>query len=177
MIAIKIIDGDEITASKFFGRAFLPESWLGSDEFSESEIFFCQIALADLKGFEGAEVLPDEGYLYFFMDFDRRTVKGTVRFALSPDAYTFFNEQAEIDYDVETERLIGFYRADDADAGLLPRHKKLSDSEVCLLKFTPDRFDKMDFLSGVNGSIMFVIDAKDLKNRRFDKAFLINVTD
>lgn len=175
MIAIKINNACGVADSKFFGEAYLPESWLDSDEFSLTEVFFCQINLEDVAKFDEQKLLPDKGYLYFFMDFDCKTVKGIVRYAESPDAYTFFNEDAEVDYDVETEFGMDFYPADNAAVGLLAKHKKLYENEVCLLKFTPDAFADMDFLSGTDGAIMFVIDKEDLKNKKFDKAFLINV--
>ena len=59
---------------------------------------------------------------------------------------------------------------------MFSKEKKLVGEEICLLKFTPDSFDELDFLSGVEGSICFVIDKNDLKNKRFDKAFLLNLT-
>ena len=175
MIAIKTENVRDVTDSKFFGEAYLPERWLDGDEFSLTEVFFCQINLEDVAKFDEQKLLPEKGYLYFFMDFDCKPIKGIVRFSDKPDAYTFFNEDAEVDYDVETDMGIGFYAADDAPVGLLCKHKKLYDNEVCLLKFTPDALPDMDFLSGTDGAIMFVIDKEDLKNRRFDKAFLINV--
>ncbi len=175
MIAIKTKNVSEVADSKFFGEAFLPESWLDGDEFSLTEVFFCQINLEKVAKYGGQKLLPEKGYLYFFIDFDLKPVKGTVRYAENPDACTFFNEDAEVGYDVEKEVGIDFYVADDAPAGLLCKHEKLYDNEVCLLKFTPDAFSDMDFLSGTDGAIMFVIDKDDLENRRFDKAFLINV--
>ena len=173
MIAIKI--DDKALSSRFFGEAYLPESWLGSDEFSLTEIFFCQIDLEKIAPLNKSGLLPDKGYLYFFIDFDVTPVKGTVRYAPDPDALTFFNEGAESDYDVETARGITFYEAETADNGLFEAHKKLYDNEVCLLKFTPNTLPDIDFLSDTDGAIMFVIDKTDLLNRRFDKAFLINV--
>ena len=175
MIAIKIDNDGKLNGSKFFGEAFLPESWIAGDEFGCFEVFICQIDLEEVAPFDKNGLLPDKGYLYFFMDFDSKPVKGIVRYAESPDASTFFNEDADVDYDVETEYVVDFYGADDAPVGLLCRHKKLYDNEVCLLKFTPDSLADMDFLSGTDGVIMFVIDKDDLKNRRFENATLISV--
>ena len=175
MIAIKIKDKCDITGSKFFGEAYLPEKWIEGDEFSYTEVFICQINLEEVAALDEQKLLPDKGYLYFFMDFDVKPVNGIVRYSESPDACTFFNEDAEADYDVETEYAIEFFKAGDAPAGLLAKHKKLYDNEVCLLKFTPDTLSDMDFLSGTDGAIMFVIDKEALKRREFDKAVLINV--
>ena len=86
--------------SKFFGEAFVPEKWLYDGEFSPTEIFFCQINLEEAQNVEKCELLPQKGYLYFFFDFEDKIAKGIVRYSDSPDASTFFNEEAEIDYDV-----------------------------------------------------------------------------
>jgi len=174
MIAIKIKESCPVEGSKFFGAAFLPDKLIESDEFSFGEVFICQINLSELAPFDKKGLLPDSGWLYFFMDFDCKPVKGIVRYSESADAYTFFNEDAELDYDVETEYAVEFSDGE-ADNGVFAGHKKLYDNEVCLLKFTPDTLGDMDFLSGTNGSIMFVIDRESLSKRQFDKAFLINV--
>ena len=75
MIAIKINNACGVADSKFFGEAYLPESWLDSDEFSLTEVFFCQINLEDVVKYDEQKLLPDKGYLYFFMDFDCKPVK------------------------------------------------------------------------------------------------------
>ena len=177
MITIKISNEcfGGACCSKFFGEAFLPEEWLKSDEFSPTVIFFCQIDLSVASAYDDEGVLPKEGYLYFFMDFDVSPTKGIVRFSCSPDAATEFNEGAETDYDVETELKISFSRAEDGQNGLLCRHEKLFDNEICLLKFTPDSLPETDFLSGVDGALMFVIDKDKLKNLDFSQVSLINV--
>lgn len=174
-----VIDGKkraEIEASKFFGQAFIPEAWLKGGEFSPTEIFFCQINLEELQGLAPEGLLPKSGYLYFFFDFDFKPAKGIVRFAESPDASTFFNEEAEVDYDVETEYPIAFEAANKAENGMFCKEKKLIGEEVCLLKFTPDSFPEMDFLSGVKGSVCFIINKSDLLKKNFEKAFIVNLT-
>ena len=162
--------------SKFFGQAFVPEKWLKDGEFAPTEIFFCQIDLEEIQKIEKTDLLAEKGYLYFFFDFEEKIAKGIVRYAESPDASVFFNEEAETDYDVETEYKIKFERAEKIENGLLSKEKKLVGDEVCLLKFTPDSFEEIDFLSGVEGSVCFVIEKGDLIKKRFEKAYLINIT-
>ncbi|MBO7368978.1 MAG: hypothetical protein J6U25_01675 [Clostridia bacterium] len=175
-IKISKSEQNDIESSKFFGQAFIPEKWLFGDEFSPTEIFFCQIRLADLNGLSPEGLLPEDGYLYFFFDFDCKPAKGIVRYSRNPDSYTFFNEGAELDYDVETEYPITFEAASVAENGMFLKEKKLVENEICLLKFTPDSFSGMDFLSGVAGCVCFVINEPDLLAGRFDKAFLVNLT-
>ena len=166
----------EVGSSKFFGQAFVPENWLYKGEFSPTEIFFCQLDLSEIQKVEKTDLLFEKGYLYFFFDFEEKIAKGVVRYAAEPDASVFFNEEAETDYDVETEYKIVFERADKIENGLFSNEKKLVGNEVCLLKFTPDSFEEIDFLSGVEGSVCFVIEKGDLIKKRFEKAYLINIT-
>ena len=174
MISIKRASSAENVGGKLFGEAFMPEKWLENDEFSIGEVFFCQIDLEKIKAFDKDGLLPDKGFLYFFIDFDENPAKGVVRYSETADALTPFNEECELFYDVETEVPLEL-RSGESENGLLAYDKKLLDNEVCLLKFTPNTLDGVDFLSDVDGSLLFVIDKEALKKRRFDKAVLINV--
>ncbi len=178
MIAIKSKNAPlSENASKFFGEALVPESFLNGDEIALGEVFLCQINLEELKAVSKETPLPDSGFLYFFIDFDFSPAKGVVRYALSPDCVTPLNEGSELDYDVETEIPISFSIAEEAENGLFSSEKKLHDDEVCLLKFTPSTLGETDFLEDVDGSLLFVIKKVDLKNGAFDKAYLINVSE
>ena len=177
MIAFRKIDGGTERSSKIFGEAVFPESWLVGDEYGEEEVFFCQINLAEVAPLDESGLLPKEGFLHFYFDFGSKSVSGKVRYFEDGDASTSFNEENDFsDYDVESECYIGFYAADSSENGLFLRHKKLFDNEVCLLCFTPDTIDGVDFLSDVDGKICFVIDKADLKKRAFDKAFVVELT-
>lgn len=174
MISVKKTNNFREDGSKLFGEAFMPEKWLENDEFSIGEVFFCQIDLEKIKAFDKDGLLPDKGFLYFFIDFDENPAKGIVRYSEKADSLTPFNEDSELDYDVETEVPLAFSSAE-GENGLLATHKKLLENEICLFKFTPNTIDGVDFLSDVDGSLLFVIDKKALEKLDFEKAFLINV--
>lgn len=55
--------------SKFFGDPAVPYEW--ADKFYENVIFFCQIKLSDIEGFDKENRLPHTGYLYVFLDTEK----------------------------------------------------------------------------------------------------------
>ena len=173
MIAIK--RGREDANSRFFGEALLPESWLGGGEFSPTELFLCQIDLSELDSACGESPLPKEGFLYFFIDFGVSPAKGIVRYALSADSLTPFNEDYEFDDDVETPFPVSF-EVKNAVTGLLCDEKKLFGGEVCLLRYGADSVNGLEFLADTDVTIMFVIDKTALEKRQFEKAFLVQLT-
>ena len=61
----KAPDRYDLGASKFFGTPTIPGEWL--DDFSEDEIFFCQIRLSDIAELDKENRLPHKGYLYVFL--------------------------------------------------------------------------------------------------------------
>ena len=82
---------DEECTSQLFGEAELPDEWLEKDIFSPCEFLLCKI---DLSVF-GGKLLPDNGYLYIFIDMPSSAPKSKVilRFyADEPDACTDFND-------------------------------------------------------------------------------------
>ena len=82
---------DEECMSQLFGEAEFPDEWLEKDVFSPCEFFLCKIDLADF----GGKLLPDNGYLYIFIDMPSSAPKAKVilRFyADEPDACTDFND-------------------------------------------------------------------------------------
>ena len=177
MIALKKIDGGNKESSKFFGEAVFPESWLTGDEFSEEEVFFCQINLKEISPLDKSGLLPKEGYLHFYFDYSSNKAAGKVRYFAEGDASTCFNEENDLtSYDIESECYLGFFETERAENGLFLRHDKLYKNEVCLLCFTPNSFEDVDFLCDVKGKVCFVIDERDLKKRAFDKAYVVELT-
>ena len=66
-LKVRKAEGDyDLGASKFLGGPVLPEKWM--DSFSDDTIFLMQIRLEDIKDLDEENLLPHEGYLYFFLD-------------------------------------------------------------------------------------------------------------
>ena len=55
----------DLGASKFFGTPTVPVAW--EADFSEDEIFFCQLRLGDIAPLDPENRLPHTGYLYVFL--------------------------------------------------------------------------------------------------------------
>ena len=63
--AKKAPESYDLGASKFFGTPTTPMAWDG--DFSDDEIFFCQIRLSDIAELDPESRLPHTGYLYVFV--------------------------------------------------------------------------------------------------------------
>ncbi len=170
-IKIMVEDCDcDLEDSKFFGDVLLPEKWLLNDVFSPDELFFCQINLEALYEAVGKTLLPEEGMLYFFIDYKKKPQAVVRYFDGEVDAYTSFNEDWEGDFDVYTDWKMGFF-LEDGDNALLFKDENISDGEMGLFKYTPDT-TFMDFMANTETALYFVIDEKDLKSCDFSKVRL-----
>lgn len=77
--------------SQLFGEAEFPDEWLEEDIFSPDEFFLCKLDLADFGGGQ----LPNNGYLYIFIDKPSKITKGRVKLRFYDgelDACTDFND-------------------------------------------------------------------------------------
>lgn len=82
------VENIEPNASKLLGSPVLPEGWL--EKLDPSVIFLLQVNLSDIKDLDKDNVLPHEGYLYFFLD----TVEG--EYDLKPIVRYFKGEPLEV---------------------------------------------------------------------------------
>ncbi len=71
-------EGDDLGESKFFGTPTLPAAWV--DDFYDSEMFLCQVRLADIAALDTENRLPHTGYLYVFLDLDAYPYSCRVRY-------------------------------------------------------------------------------------------------
>ncbi len=157
-----IFDEVELEDSKFFGEILLPSSWLEEDVFSPDEMFLCQINCEQLYEAIGKTALPKTGMLYFFIDYGKKE-KAVVRFAdCELDAYTCFNEDWESDYDVVNDFPVEFENGEGGTC-LLCKDENVQEGEVCLLRFTPNSLEDLDFLEDEDCALYFIIDEKSLK--------------
>lgn len=195
-MSVKLIIKDEdcdIEQSKFFGEILLPEKWLLDDVFSPDELFLCQINLDDLASAVGKTLLPDHGMLYFFIDYKKKPQAVVRYFDGDADAYTLFNEDWEGDYDVITEWAIDFssrldkslfrlekgagvqskntFSARDDFSAMLVKDENVESGEIAILKYAPDTSD-LDFLSGTNKTVYFIMKESALKQSDFSSVTL-----
>lgn len=195
-MSVKLIIKDEdcdLEQSKFFGEILLPEKWLLEDAFSPDELFLCQINLDDLASSVGKTLLPDHGMLYFFIDYKKKPQAVVRYFDGEIDAYTLFNEDWEGDYDVITEWAIDFSSCLDKPSfriekgtnvqplhdfstrenfnAMLVKDENVESGEIAILKYVPDASD-MDFLSGTEKTLYFIMKESALKESDFSSVTL-----
>lgn len=171
-IKIKINDSDcDIESSKFFGDMLLPEKWLIDDVFSPDEMFLCQINLEEVYEAVGKTLLPEEGMLYFFIDYKKKPLAAVRYSTEEADAYTCFNEDWEGDFDVYTDWEMEFSFDAKTKSRLLCKDANVSEGEIALLKYVPNESD-MDFMADSGKALYFIINEIDLKNKDFSKVKL-----
>ena len=123
--------------SRFFGAPTVPGDWFDEEIFSDSEVFVCQLALADLTDFGGYGLLPTDGYLYFFFDTEDSEQPIRLRFfGDAPDTVVEdFNDS--VDFDIpKTEYSVCFSRFGENLPGAFISALEPSADEVVLLDFT-----------------------------------------
>ena len=157
------------SSSKFFGETTMEREWLDCGLFSPTDVFLCRINLEDIKGLSGAEVLPSDGALFFFIDIESEPVDCKVLYSKTADHLVDFNEEADLDYDLSEDFAIGFSEGE-KNTAMLVRDDKVYENETCLLRFTPSEFEEIDFLSDMDGSLYFVIETSALKKLDFSAA-------
>lgn len=151
----------DLGASKFFGTPTVPLLW--ESDFSEDEIFLCQIKLADIAELDRERCLPHTGYLYIFLHTDggEYNLEADVRyfdgepelaidgFNLEVEEYKSFNdaylmEFCEVDDEEDCSRLFGV----PSDWNYESEPPKL------LLQFDP-LDSEMGFLEHIDGFLYF----------------------
>lgn len=134
--------------SRFFGSPTIPGEWFDDEIFSDSEVFICQIALADFTDFGGNGFFPNDGYLYVF--FDRADSENPLRirfFGDDPDTVVEdFNESVEIDVP-SAEYSVRFYKEGEfISAEPFISCAELSGDDIILFDFTNADSEMFSFL-------------------------------
>ena len=158
----------DVGASKFLGSPVLPNRWINA--FDSDTIFFLQIRLKDIAALDEENLLPHEGYLYFFLD-----TAGT-EYSLQPivkytktepiNVVNGFNEIVEGYEEYVDDYLIEFEKCDDYETGnkLLGKPNDWNyaeDPRDLLLQFDP-LDSEMGIFSHLDGLIYFFF-GKDRK--------------
>lgn len=158
--------------SRFFGSPTVPGEWFDDELFSESEVFVCQIALADYTDFGGYGLFPTDGYIYFF--FDTQDGENPLRirfFGEDPDTVVEdFNESVDFDLP-EKEYSVRFYKDGESGVGgsFISSAEDAGD-DLVLFDFTNADPKIFGFLGDKK---KIVISKKALSKLCFDEAKLI----
>ena len=147
--------------SKFLGNPVLPEKWVNA--FDGSVIFLLQIRLEEIKDLDKDNLLPHEGYLYFFLDTadSEYSLKPIVKYYKGePECVvTGFNEVVDEYEQYVDDYLVEFSECDDYEEGMKlfgkPNDWNYADeSEQLLFQFDPLATD-MGIFSHLDGLIYF----------------------
>ena len=155
--------------SRFFGSPTIPGEWFDDEIFSDTEIFVCQIALADFTDFGGYGLFPKDGYIYLFYDGEDSENPIRVRFfADTPDTVVEdFNEGL---FDAP-EYSVRFYKdGENASGDLIVSCAEQFGEDIILFNFANANAETFKFLGGKK---KIRISKEALSKLRFDEAELI----
>lgn len=175
---------ENYTSSKFLGSPTVPLHFLDDHPLSDDDFFIAQINLEDLKGKQ--TLLPDKGFLYFFLDVD--TLEPTVYFTEDEPAEVIIdiNESFEGEYGAtdayqlffdsdldEGHYLLGEVNPDVGLEGYTDLNGKLTLLEIDALAIPEEIFSFYSIARG-SGRYTFLIKESDLLKRDFSRVEMID---
>ncbi len=153
--------------SKFFGSPTMPEEWLADGTINDEDFFFCQLKLSEFKKYDKDGILPQVGFIYFFLTFeDGRFIPNVQYSSNEPDTLIDdFNAGFDFLGDTEAEYSIDYCEADNCKDGT----KILIENgeDVTLLQYDPLDDNMPSFLSDTEKIAYFTIKKDDLKKLDF----------
>ncbi len=167
----------DVGASKMLGDPVLPEAL--ADSLPQTAMFLMQIRLEDIKELDEENLLPHEGYLYFFLDTEDGlySLKPIVKYVKEEPTHHIegFNEIVEGFEEYTHDFLIEFEKCEeDADGNKLlgcpSDWQYAQEPERLLFQLDPLADPEMGILNILDGFIYFFFD-EDMKN--FDKVKLV----
>ena len=153
--------------SKFFGSPTMPEEWLSDGTVGDEDFFFCQLKLSEFKKFDKTGLVPQVGFIYFFLTFKDGQFTPNVRYwNKEPDTLIDdFNAGFDFLGDTDAEYSIDYFESDSAEDGT--RLFVESDDEVTLLQYDPLDDNMPSFLANTERIAYFTIKKCDLKKLDF----------
>ena len=152
MIKLKVekAHGDyDYGTSKFLGAPTMPEDWLLDDTLSQDDFFFCQIKLSELREHTTCTLLPEKGFLYFFLtkESDESFIPNVRLTTEEPDTliddfnfgFDFLenpDDEYSIDFSNENESAETSLFIEDGDSYILLRYDPLDDDMPSFLQET-----------------------------------------
>lgn len=152
------------TSSRFFGDPAIP-GWM-EDEIEEDEVFLAQIKLPDVAALDTENVLPHEGWLYFFIKAEDGSAwtpkEAVVRYSKDAPEMVLvdFNAESTIPDKMNDTWLIDFEAAEEEDASGMkllgePFDWNYADPAPQLLLQYDPLDSPSDFLSEMDGMVYF----------------------
>lgn len=150
--------------SKFFGAPTCPDEWLENGFIGEDDFFFCQLNIDEFKKYDTEKLLPDSGFIYFFLTEKDGTFIPNVRYCEENPQTMIedFNVGFEDYGDIESDYSIDFCDNTDGSALLIS-----DGDEVILLKYDPLDDNMPEFLSETEKTAVFSISKTALKKLDF----------
>ena len=149
--------------SRFFGDPAIP-AWM-EDEIEEDEVFLAQIRLPDIATLDTENILPHEGWLYFFIKAEDGSAwtpkQAVVRYSREEPAIVLldFNAESTIPDVMNETWLINFEVAEEAASGMkllgVPFDWNYADPAPQLLLQYDPLDSPSDFLSEMDGMVYF----------------------
>lgn len=153
--------------SKFFGAPTCPEEWLENGFIGEEDFFFCQLNVEEFKKYDSDKLLPDRGFIYFFLKEDDGTFVPNVRYCPENPQTVIddFNAGFESYGDIESDYSIDFTEENTDGSALLI----CEDDEITLLKYDPLDDNMPEFLSETEKTAVFRIKKEALLSLDFSE--------
>ena len=170
MIKLKVekAHGDyDYGTSKFLGAPTMPEEWLSDGTLSDDDFFFCQLKLSELREHTDCTLLPEKGFLYFFLtkENDESFIPNVKLYKEEPDTLIDdFNLGFDFLGDTDDEYSIDF--AEDNTSSETELFIEDGNNYI-LLQYDPLDDNMSPFLVETEKQAIFTISKKDLKNLDF----------
>ena len=170
MIKLKVekAHGDyDYGTSKFLGAPTMPEEWLSDSTLSDDDFFFCQLKLSELREHTDCTLLPEKGFLYFFLtkENDESFIPNVKLYKEEPDTLIDdFNLGFDFLGDTDDEYSIDF--AEDNTSSETELFIEDGNNYI-LLQYDPLDDNMSPFLAETEKQAIFTISKEDLKNLDF----------
>lgn len=153
--------------SKFFGSPTMPEEWLSDGTIGDEDFFFCQLKLSEFKKFDKDALVPQVGFIYFFLTFNDGQFIPNVRYCnKEPDTLIDdFNAGFDFLGDTEAEYSIDYFETDSASDGT--RLFVDNGETVTILQYDPLDDNMPSFLANTERIAYFTMKKDDLKKLDF----------
>lgn len=157
--------------SKFFGSPTMPEEWLADGTVSDEDFFLGQLKLSEFESLDKNNLIPHNGFIYFFLAFDNEKYIPNVRYSpKEPDTLIDdFNTGFDFLGDTEDEYSIDFFETDAGDDGT--RILVDNGESITILQYDPLDDNMSPFLANTEKIAYFNIAKDDLKNLDFSKVW------
>ncbi len=153
--------------SKFFGSPTMPEEWLSDGTINDEDFFFCQLKLSEFKKYDRSGLLPQVGFIYFFLTFEDGRFIPNVRYSpAEPDTLIDdFNAGFDFLGDTEAEYSIDYFETEESADGT--RILVEYGENITLLQYDPLDDNMPSFLADTEKMAYFTMKKNDLKKLDF----------